>query len=103
MWEAQANTVPEGSKLVEAFRSAREEAYREIIGEAERIGRKAAMGGEGHALLKQLGKLDRAFRTERRRDYFRSPSRREALETLKAARQAVRGATGEDPNAESAG
>lgn len=102
VWEARANTVRESSKLVEAFRSSREKAYREIIAEAERIGRKAAMGGEGDTLSKQLGKLDRAFRTERRRDYFRSPLRGEASQALKAARQAARGVSGEEPGKESA-
>jgi hypothetical protein len=37
-----------------------------------------------------LGKLEREFRAERRRDYFRSPLRGEAAVALKAAREAVR-------------
>jgi hypothetical protein len=41
-------------------------------------------------LLEQLGKLERGFRAERRRDYFRSPLRGEAAGALKAAREAVR-------------
>ena len=41
-------------------------------------------------MLEQLGKLERAFRAERRRDYFRSPLRLEAAGALKAAREAVR-------------
>jgi hypothetical protein len=41
-------------------------------------------------LLEQLGKLEREFRAERRRDYFRSPLRGEAAGALKAAREAVR-------------
>jgi hypothetical protein len=44
----------------------------------------------GGAPLEQLDKLEREFRAERRRDYFRSPLRTEASEALKAARQAVR-------------
>jgi hypothetical protein len=47
------------------------------------------MGG-GAALAEQLGKLEREFRAERRRDYFRSPLRAEAAASLKAARLAVR-------------
>jgi hypothetical protein len=47
------------------------------------------MGGGG-ALAEQLGKLEREFRAERRRDYFRSPLRVEAAEALKIARRAVR-------------
>jgi hypothetical protein len=38
----------------------------------------------------QLGKLEREFRAERRRDYFRSLLRLEAAEALKAAREAAR-------------
>jgi hypothetical protein len=44
----------------------------------------------GGALLERLRKLEREFRAERRRDYFRSPLRGEAAEALKAAREAVR-------------
>jgi len=47
------------------------------------------MGGEG--LSEQLRKLEREFRVERRRDYFRSPLRGEAAAALETAREAVRG------------
>src|SRR5215216_5956341 len=87
LWEARPGTVAEEAELVEAFRSSREEAYRAIIAEAERLRRKAQMGGG--ALLERLGKLEREFRAERRRDYFRSPLRGEAAAALKAARQAA--------------
>ena len=39
---------------------------------------------------KWLGKLERRFRAERRRDFFRSPLRGEAAEALKATREAAR-------------
>jgi len=99
LWEARPGTVAEEAELVESFRSSREEAYRAIIADAERLRRKAQMGGGG--LLEQLGKLERKFRAERRRDYFRSPLRGEAATALKAARAAVRGseAPGEIPDA----
>jgi hypothetical protein len=87
LWEARPGTVAEEAGLVEDFRHSREEAYRAIIAEAERIHRKAQMGG---AVLEQLGKLEREFRAERRRDYFRSPLRIKASAALKAARHAVR-------------
>lgn len=90
LWEARPGTVAEEEELVEAFRSSREEAYRSIVAGSERVRRKAALGG-GDALKEQLAKLERAFRAERRRDYFRSPSRNEAAEALRAARRAVRG------------
>lgn len=93
IWEAQPGTLAEERELVETFRSSREEAYESIIAQADRVRRKAALGG-GDALLDELGKLEREFRAERRRDYFRSPLRKEAAESLKAARQAVR--EGED-------
>jgi hypothetical protein len=89
LWEGRPGTVAEEAELVEAFRSSREEAYRDIIVRAERLRRKAEMGG-GETLLEQLGKLERGFRAERRRDYFRSPLRLEATGALKAAREAVR-------------
>jgi len=90
LWEARPGTMAEEAELVEAFRCSREEAYRTIIAEAERLCRKAQMGG-GETLLEQLGKLEREYRVERRRDYFRSPLRLEAAEALKAAREALRG------------
>ena len=88
LWEAKPGTVAEEAELVEAFRSSREKTYRDIIARAERLRRKAAMGGG--ALSERLGKLEREFRVERRRDYFRSPLRLEAAGALKAAREAVR-------------
>jgi len=88
LWEACPGTVAEEGELVRAFRSSREKAYRTIIAEAERIRRKAEMGSV--ALSEQLGKLEREFRAERRRDYFRSPLRLEAAGALKAAREAIR-------------
>jgi hypothetical protein len=45
----------------------------------------------GAALSEQLRKIERVFRAERRRDYFRSPLRGEAAAALRAAREAVRG------------
>ena len=92
LWEGRPGTVAEESELVEAFRSSREEAYRAIIAGAERLRRKAQMGGGG--VLEQLGKLEREFRAERRRDYFRSPLRLGAAEALKAAREAARASEG---------
>ncbi len=89
LWEARPATLTEEKALVEAFRSSREEAYVSIISEAERVRRKAEMGG-GRALGEELKKLEREFRAERRRDYFRSPLRKEAHSALKAAREAVR-------------
>jgi hypothetical protein len=81
--------MAEEAELVETFRSSREEAYGAIVAEAERLRRKAQMGGVD--LSEQLRKIEREFRAERRRDFFRSPLRTEAAAALKAAREAVRG------------
>lgn len=93
LWEARPGTVAEEGQLVETFRASREEAYQEIISRADRLRRKAELGGSA-TLKEQLGKLEREFRTERRRDYFRSPLRAEATAALKAARRAMRENTG---------
>ncbi len=90
LWIACPGTTTEEERFVEAFRSSREEAYGRIVAEAERLRRKAELGGVEEASMERLGKLEREFRTERRRDYFRSPLRREAAEALRAARRAVR-------------
>ena len=74
---------------METFRSSREKAYRAIIAGADRLRRKAELGGSA-ILSEHLGMLEREFRAERRRDYFRSPLRAEAAAALKAARLAVR-------------
>jgi DNA-binding transcriptional regulator PaaX len=89
LWEGMPNTRAESKQLAETFRSSREEAYESIIAEAEQVRRKAEMGG-GASLLGELSKIEREFRAERRRDYFRAPSMKEASEALRAARQAVR-------------
>jgi hypothetical protein len=89
LWEARPDTLPEERKLVETFRTAREQAYEAIAARAERIRRKAELGGS-ESLPEELRKLEREFRTERRRDYFRSLLRKEAASVLKAAREAVR-------------
>jgi hypothetical protein len=89
LWEAKPATLAEEKALVKAFRSSREEAYASIISGAERVRRKAEMGG-GKALGEELKKLEGELRAERRRDYFRSPMRKEAASALKAAREAVR-------------
>ncbi len=93
LWEAQPNTRAEGAQLVEAFRSSREAAYGDLIAKAERIRRKALMGN-GETLLEELVKLEREFRAERRRDYFRSPLRAEAAGALRAARRTLKVDTG---------
>jgi hypothetical protein len=54
---------------------------------AERIRRKAELGGDRTSLLEELAKIEREFRDERRRDYFRSPLRTEAAQALRAARR----------------
>jgi hypothetical protein len=92
LWEGRPGTVAEEAELVESFRHLREEAYRAIIAGAERLRRKAQLGAR--APLEQLGKLEREFRAEKRRDYFRSPLRGQAAQALKAAREAVRDSGG---------
>ena len=100
LWEARPGTLAEEEELVGTFRSAREDSYRSIIAGAERLRRKAEMGGG--APSEELGKLEKAFRAERRRDYFRSPLRKDAAEALRAARRAVKGG-GEDAAREAGG
>jgi hypothetical protein len=94
LWEALPNTVAEGKGLIAAFREAREEGYRTVIEGAERIRRKAELGGDVASLLEELAKTEREFRTERRRDYFRSPLRAEAAEALRAARRVLKKVAG---------
>jgi DNA-binding transcriptional regulator PaaX len=90
LWEALPNTVAEGKSLVEEFRASREAAYRGLIEAVSRLQRKAALGLDKASLLEELGKLEREFRAERRRDYFRSPLRDEAAADLRAIRQVLR-------------
>lgn len=93
LWEAAPETISEEKRLVQSFREAREKGYRAIIDEAERLRRKAELGADEEALRKELSRVERDFRAERRRDYFRSPLRKEALSALKAAQRAIRGGT----------
>ena len=78
LWEAVPNTVAEDRALVEEFRAPREEAYRELIDAAHQAQAKGRAGGDSRRLSKSSSRLERDFRTERRRDYFRSPLRKVA-------------------------
>jgi DNA-binding transcriptional regulator PaaX len=90
LWEALPNTVAENAALVEEFRALREAAYRELIDAAGRLGQKAAMGAGRTVLLDELARIDRDFRNERRRDYFRSPLRKVADAAIREARTIVK-------------
>ena len=90
LWEALPNTIAEGRSLVEEFRASREAAYAELLEAAVRLRRKAALGSNKTVLLEELGKMEREFRAERRRDYFRSPLRKEAAAALRAVRQVLK-------------
>ena len=75
LWEALPNTVAENMALVEEFCALREAAYRELIDSAGKLKRKVAIGAGGTVLLEELARIERDFRIERRRDYFRSSLR----------------------------
>ncbi|MDQ3638935.1 MAG: chromate resistance protein [Actinomycetota bacterium] len=90
LWEALPNTVAEGRSLVEEFRASREVAYKGLISAAGRLRRKAELGSDGALLREELGKMEREFRAERRRDYFRSPLRNEAAAALRAVRRVLK-------------
>jgi hypothetical protein len=89
LWEALPNTVAEGRELAARFRASREEAYGALIEAAGKLRRKAELGAGG-PLAEELTRIERGFRAERRRDYFRSPLRKEAEAAIRAARQAIR-------------
>ena len=90
LWEALPNTVAEGRSLVEEFRASREAAYKDLIEAAGRLERKAALGSDKASLTEELGKMEREFRAERRRDYFRSPLRNEAASALRTVRRVLK-------------
>jgi len=103
LWEALPNTVAEGKSLVEEFRASREAAYKDLISAADRLRHKAALGSDKASLLEELGKLEREFRAERRRDYFRSPLRNEAAAALRATRRALKEGGVESERSDEAG
>ena len=90
LWEALPNTVAEDKFLVEQFRASREAAYKRLVETADRLRRKAALGSDTALLLEELGKMEREFRAEWRRDYFRSPLRNEAAAVLREVRQVLK-------------
>jgi DNA-binding transcriptional regulator PaaX len=90
LWEALPNTVAENRSLVEEFRALREAAYRELIDSAGELSRKATIGAGETVLLEELTRIERDFRTERRRDYFRSPLRKVAEAAIREARRIVK-------------
>ncbi|HEY0128641.1 MAG TPA: Chromate resistance protein ChrB [Rubrobacteraceae bacterium] len=90
LWEALPNTVAEGKSLVEEFRASREAAYKDLIAAAGRLRPKAELGSNRASLFEELSKMEREFRAERRRDYFRSPLRNEAAAALRAVREVLK-------------
>ena len=103
LWEATPNTVAEGLALVETFRSSRQKAYERLIEAAGRLRRKAALGADRAILLEELTKIEREFRAERRRDYFRSPLRDETAKALRATRRTLREEVAEPEGESNAG
>jgi DNA-binding transcriptional regulator PaaX len=95
LWEALPNTVAENRALVEEFRALREAAYRDLVDAAGKLRWKVAIGADGTALLEELAKIERDFRTELRRDYFRSPLRKVADAAIREARRVVREEAGQ--------
>ena len=96
LWEALPNTVAEDRFLVEEFRASHEAAYKKLIEASDRLRRKAALGSDKALLLEELGKLEREFRAERRRDYFRSPLRSETAAALREVRRVLKSGTEEE-------
>jgi hypothetical protein len=90
LWEALPNTVAENAALVEEFRVLREAAYRELSDAAGGLMQKAETGVGQTVLLDELARIERDFRNERRRDYFRSPLRKVADAAIRDARRAVK-------------
>ena len=96
LWEALPNTVAEDRFLVEEFRASHDAAYKKLIEASNRLRRKAALGSDKALLLEELGKMEREFQTERRRDYFRSPLRNEAAVVLREVRQLLKSGNEEE-------
>jgi hypothetical protein len=96
LWEALPNTVAEDRFLVEEFRASHEAAYKKLIEASDRLRRKVALGSDKVLLLEELGKLEREFRAERRRDYFRSPLRSETAAALREVRQVLKSGAEEE-------
>jgi hypothetical protein len=94
LWEASPNTVAENAALVEEFRGLREAAYGELMDAADELRRKAEIEAGRAMLLEELTRIERAFRAERRRDYFRSPLRKAADAAIREARRVVREGAG---------
>ena len=99
LWEALPSTVAESKNLVEAFRSSRKAAYEVLIESANILRQRAVLRSDEASLMKELRKLEREFRAERRRDYFRSPLRKEAADALRGARRTIREAGKTDAEA----
>jgi hypothetical protein len=98
LWRGESNTIAEDRDLVGEFRSSRDAAYENLIESAKRIERKAALGGDASRLMEELRKVEREFRSERKRDYFGSPLRDDARAAIEAARLAARSDSGEERN-----
>lgn len=90
VWEAASLGAQQDRTIVARFRAAADERYAAIAESAEalrRVGarRRAAPGPRLEHARRQVAGLERALRVESRRDYFRAPGRRGAVDAIQAA------------------
>lgn len=94
LWEARSFGTAQDAALAAGFRSECDARYAELAAAAAQLARvarrRSLTGAAVEQVMQRLRTLERGFRQERRRDYFRAPGRRAAEAVLRASLELVR-------------
>ena len=94
LWDAQSLPSGQDAELIRRFQADAEARYatiRDAAAQLTKLGRRHRLTARSlEQALQRLRVLERAFRLERRRDYFSAPGQREAREIIEAAMNEIR-------------
>jgi hypothetical protein len=103
IWEANSIAAEQDRALVELFRAEANREYATIVTAAKSIRQRLLTRGNERGesrerALRQLGRLERLYKQQRRRDYFRTPDREPTEALLSALRADIEGLSTEAPS-----
>jgi hypothetical protein len=94
IWEASSLTAEQDEVLIRLFRHQADRGYGSIM-EAAKSLRRSLGRGRAHRerldqALRQIARLERLYRLQRRRDFFRAPNREPTEAILSEVREEIR-------------
>jgi hypothetical protein len=98
LWESRSLDPAQDAAIAGLFRAEADQRYAalgETARQLDRVARRKTLSAQSlERVAQRLRTLDRAFRLERRRDYFRAPGRAPAEAEIQAAMELLRTRTG---------